>query len=70
MSGDPHDASFPHVQFGFVHCSDFEEVEGGGVEEEEGDEGKDPNEFMDSRHRAELPELRAFVAVVDEKHLA
>ena len=52
MSRDSHDARFVHVQYGFVDCSDFKQVEGGGVEEEEGDEGKDPNEFMHSGHCA------------------
>ena len=52
VSCDSHDARFPHVHFRFVDCSDFEQVEGGGVEEEEGDKGKDPNEFMDPGHRA------------------
>lgn len=43
---DAHDARGPHVELGLVHRRDLEEVEGGGVQEVEGDEGEDPHQLV------------------------
>ena len=43
---DAHDAGGPHVEFGLVHRRDLEEVEGGGVQEVEGDKGEDPHQLV------------------------
>ena len=50
---DSNDASLPEVQFWFIDCSDFKDVEGGGIEEVEGEEGGGPDSFVHSRKTTE-----------------
>lgn len=46
----------------------LQDVEGGGVEEVEGDEAQRPHQLVHARHAAHVPQRNAVVAVVDEVH--
>lgn len=49
MSGDSDDSRLPHMKLWFVDSSDFENIEGGRVEEIKRNEGCNPDSFMNPR---------------------
>lgn len=66
VAGDAHDALFVDAESRALDGGDLGEVEGGRVEEEEGDECGDPDGGVEARDALEAPELEAVVAVGDE----
>mmetsp|Transcript_11838 Transcript_11838/g.37605 ORF Transcript_11838/g.37605 Transcript_11838/m.37605 type:complete len:291 (+) Transcript_11838:636-1508(+) len=56
------------MQLRLIHGRYLEDVEGRGVEEEEGDEGEPPHRVVHPRYPAHVPEGRASVPVVNEVH--
>jgi len=69
VSGDTHDTSLPHMNFGFVHCGNFQEIESRGIQKQERNEGEYPDRLMNTRDCTKLPELHTIISMVDEVDL-
>mmetsp|Transcript_10757 Transcript_10757/g.16663 ORF Transcript_10757/g.16663 Transcript_10757/m.16663 type:complete len:216 (+) Transcript_10757:206-853(+) len=63
---DPGHARLPQVLLRPVHRGDLQQVEGGGVQEQEADEGERPAEAVHAGEVPQAPQQGAVVAVVDE----
>lgn len=66
VPGDPRDARFVYAQGRLLHGGDFEQVERGGVQQQERDEGRYVHGVVQSREVLHAPQLGAVVAVRDE----
>ncbi len=69
MPCDTHDASFPHMHLGFVNSCYLQKIEGGRVQEEEGNKGYYPYQLMHAGNSLYLPQLKSIRPMIDEVHL-
>lgn len=68
MPRDASDACLPEVQLRLINRRDFEEVEGGGVQEEERQHRRGEHQRPHPRLRPQVPQLHTVVSVVFTGH--
>ena len=67
VSRDPHDASLVEVQLRLLDRGDLEEVEGRGVEKQEREQRRDPDEGVNRRIVPEIPQRNPVVPAVQTR---